>query len=319
MAAAAASPAFSVVVAAFNSAARIAETLNSVLDQTRPELELIVVDDGSSDRTAAVAEELAAGDRRIRVLRQSNRGTVAARNAGLAAARGEYVSFLDDDDLWLPDYLEAVAARLERGAGVGLVHTDAWVLDAASGGVGRRTALERFALPVRRSLRAAEPAAAEAALLRVNFVTTCAATVSRPALDAVGELDPSIRGCDDWDLWLRIAGAGFGVACIEEPLAVLRKRSDSVGSDRSMMAANSRLVLERALRRGPATPRARRIARRHLRLVAREADALRGASRPVSALAGIARRLGRKRIPLRPGGSRPTPAVVQQMLDRVGR
>jgi teichuronic acid biosynthesis glycosyltransferase TuaG len=307
-------PTFSVVVAAFNSESRIAETMLSVLGQSRSDLELIVVDDGSTDATATVAERIAAGDERVRVIRQRNRGTVAARNAGLEAATGSYVSFLDDDDLWLPAYLEHVADRFERVEDAGLVHADAWVLDADSGRFGRLTAHRRFARPIRRLAPAPAPRQAEEALLRVNFVTTCAATVSRRALEAVGELDPSIRGCDDWDLWLRIVGAGYRPVRIDEPLAVLRKRSDSVGSDSSMMARNGRVVLERALARGTRGRRAERIARRHLRAIAGELDVPGGWGR----LRGrLARRLGRKRMRAPGREWRQAPPEAQVTLDRL--
>jgi glycosyltransferase involved in cell wall biosynthesis len=313
----AAQPTFSVVVAAFNSESRIAETMLSVLGQSRPDLELIVVDDGSTDATAAVAERIATGDERARVIRQPNQGTVAARNAGLAAAGGRYVSFLDDDDLWLPSYLERVASGFERVDDAGLVHSDAWVLDADSGRFGRLTAHQRFAWPIRRLPSAPAPRQAEEALLRVNFVTTCAATVSARALGSVGALEPAIRGCDDWDLWLRIVGAGYRPLRIDEPLAVLRKRGESVGSDSAMMARNSRLVLERALERGVRGRRAERRARRHIRAIDRELAAMSGGSPLRRRVARARRRLGRKRLRVPGRQWRPAPPEVQVTLDRL--
>lgn len=315
-----ASPAFSVIVAAFNSGGRLEQTMRSVLAQTRADLELIVVDDGSSDDTGERARRLGAADSRVQVVSQPNAGTVAARNRGLATASGRHVSFLDDDDLWLPGYLEAVASCFERCPEAGLAHSDAWVLDAASGRLEGRSAGQRFARAIRRLPPAPGPAAALEALLRVNFITTCAATVSRRALDAVGELDPEIRGCDDWDLWLRIAGAGFRVVRIEERLAVLRKRPDSVGADSLLMARGSSLALRRALDRGTGSPRAEAIARRHLRVVEREIAAS-GGTRARRWLASASRRLGRKRLPLPAArrGTPPVPVELRATLERVAQ
>lgn len=310
----AAAPTFSVIVPAFNSVERIGGVLASVLAQTRSDLELIVVDDGSSDGTAERVERLADGEPRLRLIRQPNTGTVGARNAGIDAAAGSYVSFLDDDDLWMPDYLERVARPLEGDPGIGIAYSDAWVLNARSGRVGHCSALDRFAGALRRMPARLDARTALRALLRVNFMSTCTVTVSAAALRQVGGLDPDIPGCDDWDLWLRIAGAGYGLARVGGRPVVQRKRSDSVGSDRLLMARGSRLVLDAALARGVRDPVAARIARRHRKLVTAEIEALERGSRGLAMLTGAARRLGRKRA-LRRRGERPAPASVQALLQ----
>jgi glycosyltransferase involved in cell wall biosynthesis len=120
---------FSVVIPAYNTADTLGEAIDSVLAQTRQDFEIIVVDDGSSDDTAAVAEGF--GDRRIRVYRQENAGPSAARNRGIAEALGEYVSSLDSDDLWLPDYLAEMGRALEENPRADFAYTHAWILDAA--------------------------------------------------------------------------------------------------------------------------------------------------------------------------------------------
>src|SRR5689334_21141299 len=106
-------PLVTVVVPVYNTLPYVADALESALAQTHRELDVVVVDDGSTDGSSGVVVELAAREPRIRVVRQPNAGLAAARNAGLAAAAGEYVAFLDSDDLWLPEKLErqlAVAA-----------------------------------------------------------------------------------------------------------------------------------------------------------------------------------------------------------------
>ena len=311
-------PAFSVIVPAFDSRGRIGSTLRSVLAQSRRDLELIVVDDGSADGTADEAEAFAETDPRVIVLRQENAGTAAARNAGLDVARGRYVSFLDDDDLWLPGFLERAGAALERTPGAGLAYCDAWVVDATTGLVGGRTALERFAPAIRRLPRALSAERTLTALLRINFLTTCAVTVRRDAVEAAGCFDTAIRGSDDWDLWLRIAGAGHGSVRIGEALAVLVKRAGSAGSDELMMARNAALVL-RSARERTADPGARAIAARHLRLVEAEIAAIESGSRLGRIVRGAARRRGRKRTSLRPEGGSFTPeGELAGLLNRYG-
>lgn len=108
-----ASPTLSVIVAAYNSAATIEETVRSVQAQTLADWELIVVDDGSTDATADIAAGFAANDSRIMLIQQANAGTASARNAGAARARGCYWCFLDADDVLLPNYLECQLAFIE--------------------------------------------------------------------------------------------------------------------------------------------------------------------------------------------------------------
>ena len=108
----------SIVVPAFNAAATLPETLNALSAQSFGDFEIIVVDDGSSDRTVAVARSL--GDRRIRVVQQPNRGLAGARNSGIAQARGEYIGFCDADDLWRPTKLAEHVAHLNSNPVVGL-------------------------------------------------------------------------------------------------------------------------------------------------------------------------------------------------------
>src|SRR4051794_31394978 len=99
------SPHISVIIAAYNAQAYLQQSVRSVLDPSYTDLEVIVVDDGSSDGTAAVCRSLAADDRRVKLISQPNAGISAARNRGLAAAAGEWISVIDADDLWRPGKL----------------------------------------------------------------------------------------------------------------------------------------------------------------------------------------------------------------------
>ncbi len=110
----------SIVVPAFNAAATLPETLDSLSAQSFGDFEIIVVDDGSTDGTAAVAEAHAKGDRRVRIVQQNNRGLAGARNTGIAHARGALIGFCDSDDRWMPDKLDAHVLHLATSPHVGL-------------------------------------------------------------------------------------------------------------------------------------------------------------------------------------------------------
>ncbi|WP_236638622.1 glycosyltransferase family 2 protein [Mangrovicoccus ximenensis] len=122
-------PEASIVVPAYNAAATLRETLESLLAQTHPDFEIVVVDDGSTDCSAAIARSF--GDRRIRLVQQRNRGLAGARNSGIAAARGRYVGFCDADDLWRPGKLAAHAAHLAANPQVGLSFSGSELIDGA--------------------------------------------------------------------------------------------------------------------------------------------------------------------------------------------
>ena len=120
----------SVVITAYNEQDFVGIALRSALRQTRGDLEIIVVDDGSTDRTAEVVNSF--DDERIRLIRQENQGLSAARNTGIAAACCELVAFLDSDDLWTPEFCELMAAALQERPSAGFSYSDAWWLDDAS-------------------------------------------------------------------------------------------------------------------------------------------------------------------------------------------
>jgi hypothetical protein len=124
------SPLVSVVIPTFNAERTIEETLKSVLNQTLTDLEILVVDDGSHDRTWSIIRAVAEHDGRVRCLEhegRANRGVSASRNLALDAARGQYIGFLDADDVWLSDKLERQVAVLEGSPTIGLVLSDTWV------------------------------------------------------------------------------------------------------------------------------------------------------------------------------------------------
>jgi glycosyltransferase involved in cell wall biosynthesis len=203
----------STVIAAHNAARTIRAAVASALDQTLPVLEVVVVDDGSTDGTADVAERI--DDARVRVISRPNGGPAAARNTGIAAARGTYIGFLDSDDLWLPGYAERATALLHAAANPGFAYTDAFAFESATGRVRRTTAMAAPDDPPQ------ERDAFLAALLRRNFVFA-ATTVPAAVLEAIGGYEETLPASEDYHLWLRILMAGFDPLWMGGPLAMYR-------------------------------------------------------------------------------------------------
>jgi glycosyltransferase involved in cell wall biosynthesis len=223
---------FTVVIPAFNAARTIGSSIRSVLGQTRQDFEVIVVDDGSSDETLKSVRTFR-DDRRIRLVRQSNRGPSAARNAGIAAARGSYLSMLDADDLWLPEYLEVMGGALDANPAAPFAYTDAWVLDDESGRV-RRTSAMAYQRPPKTAL---DGRSFFLRLLLCNFVYT-STTLRRSAIDEVGGYDETLFTGEDWDLWLRIVRRGMPPVRPPGLLAIHRIHPASLANDARMMTAN---------------------------------------------------------------------------------
>jgi GT2 family glycosyltransferase len=274
---------FSVVIPAYEAASTVGGAIQSVLAQTRQDFEIVVVDDGSSDDTAAIAHAIAAEDARVSVHTQPNGGPSAARNRAIAAGTGEYVSMLDSDDLWLPDYLEQMGAALERDSQAGFAYTEAWELNEASGRFLKATAMARQHPPE----RTLPPDRFIAELIQRNFVYN-AVTVRRTVLEQVGGYDTGMTHAEDYELWLRIAVSGFGAARVPGPLAIKRNWLGSLSSDEDAMAAGVRGAYRAVIERHPASPRVRALAMARLEeLREREDRRSRGIHRLLLALRGV--------------------------------
>jgi glycosyltransferase involved in cell wall biosynthesis len=228
----------SVVIPAFDAATTLDDTLTSVRAQTHAALEIIVVDDGSTDDTAAIAMRHAAQDARVRLLRQANAGVAAARNAGWREARAVYVAFIDADDLWAPTNVERqVHALSAAGPRVGLVYSWSKRIDAR----GRI---------VSSGMAAQHEGSVFDAILRSNFVGNgSAAMVRKDVLDAVGGFDCGLRsgggqGCEDWLLYARVA-ARWDFVLVREALVGYRDTPGAMSSDRLQMLRSHVLMCRR--------------------------------------------------------------------------
>lgn len=219
----------SVVIPAYNRATIVSRAIRSVLAQAYQKWELIVVDDGSKDRTDLAVKAFA--DPRIRYLRHTkNRGQSAAQNTGIRSARGKYVAFLDSDDEWLPDKLAEDMKVLEAaGPAVGMAYSGKMLVDE-SGGV----LLVR--MPTLRGRVYQD-------LLAWDFIGTCSrVTARKDVLEAVRGFDESLVNCQDWDLWLRVAKVSE-VAAVNKCVVKRHMGSDQVtGSLRAICEGKIKII-----------------------------------------------------------------------------
>lgn len=198
----------SIIIPAFNAEKTLAETLESLLAQTYSQWEAIVVDDGSTDTTRAIAKDFVKRDKRIHTIHQANAGESAARNTGLSKAKHEWLLFLDADDLILPSHLERMAAALQADAAL-----DAIICRSARV-AGNGTMLIEQYMPPSGDLF---PVLARRAAFPIH-----ACVVRRSLVESVGRFDTSFRTSPDWDLWQRIARTGAGFGTIRDVLALYR-------------------------------------------------------------------------------------------------
>lgn len=228
-------PRISVVIPSYNHAAFVAEAARSVLGQTLADLELVVVDDGSTDDSLAVLRGLA--DARLQVHQQANQGAHAAINAGLARARGEVLAVLNSDDAYHPERLARAIATLDADPAAGLVGSHIEVVDTAGHRLGIKHGprdLAPWPLPhPERSFRAGGDL--RAALLTENFWSTTSNFVFRRSLwERVGPFRP-LRFTHDWDFALRAAALAPAVL-LPQPLLRYRVHgSNTIRSDRAAM------------------------------------------------------------------------------------
>jgi glycosyltransferase involved in cell wall biosynthesis len=198
---------------------RLGPTLRGALRQEDVSLEVIVVDDGSTDETPARLAEVK--DPRLRVLRHdASRGVAAARNAALATARGGWIAFLDDDDLWAPTKLRQQLSAAEE-AQAAWVYSGAIVLDE------RLSLIDVYEAP--------PPAELAEMLLAYNAVPAGASNVMAraDAIRGVGGYDETLSQLADWDLWIRLALAGHPAVCEEPLMAYVQHSSGMLVTDKS--------------------------------------------------------------------------------------
>ena len=212
-------PAVSVIMPAYNVEPYIDAAIGSVRRQTFTDLELVIAEDGSTDRTHEVARRHADVDRRIRLVRQENGGLSAARNTALRHSTAPVIAMLDSDDLWTPTFLEKQLAILDADPGIDIVTGNAWVIGGPKDGEPARPYPDSRPQPDLVSILADELSVFVQSVFR------------RRVSDVIGNFDESLRTNEDYDFWVRAAVAGFRFARNDMPLGYYRRRDDSLSAD----------------------------------------------------------------------------------------
>ncbi|PYR43210.1 MAG: hypothetical protein DMF93_03760 [Acidobacteria bacterium] len=257
-------PAVSVIMPAYNAERYLHAAVDSVLRHSFADLELLIVDDGSSDGTVVVAQAYAARDARVRVLQQANAGPGPARNTGFRAAAGRFFAFLDSDDEWDETFLEAQIATLRARPDVDVV-----VGNARNRGGPRDGQPSRPVRGAGRPITLAEILADETCLFIMSVFR-------REVIDAIGGFDPEMFTNEEYEMWIRAALAGFAFTRNTTPLGWYSCRPGSLSSnDTRMLAGILRVFAKTRPRLAPRSPELaildRQVARFDAELAAAEA------------------------------------------------
>jgi len=228
----------SVIIPTFNRSAFLKESIESVLAQTYRDFELIVVDDGSTDNTPEI---MSLFEVKISTITSKHEGPSAARNRGIMAAQGEFIAFLDSDDLWLPDKLEKQINFFRSNPEVFVCQTEEiWIRNGVR--VNPREKHKKYSGWIFDRC------------LPLCIVSPSAVMIHRNVFDRVGLFDETMPACEDYDLWLRIA-PHYQIYLIEEPLAIKRGGHPDQQSKRVPALDSFRIqALCKALESGDLTP-----------------------------------------------------------------
>lgn len=199
---------------AYNAAQYIAETIDSVVAQSYDFWELIIVDDGSTDDTVSVISQY--GDIRICLFRQTNQGVAAARNLGLANARGEFIAFIDSDDLWNSEKLRIQLEQFRKNKNLGLVYADKLCFQNEKKNYYRDKYFVPFSVddPYMR-------------ILTHDFIPTLTVMIPSRVINEVGPFKTELFGTEDWDMWIRICKK-YHIMYIDKTLGYYRVHAQGI-------------------------------------------------------------------------------------------
>lgn len=231
-------PIISVIIPAFNAEKTIEETLQSVINQTFIDFEIIVINDGSTDRTLEVVDKIK--DPRIKVFSYPNSGRVSiSRNRGFLQAVGEFIAFLDADDIWMPEKLDLQFKALQSNPQAAVAYS--WV-----------DCIDENGKFLRSTRRISITGDVHAELLLGNFLENGSnPLIRKQALMEVGIFDESLLNAEDHDLYLRLA-ANYQFICVPAPVVLYRISPNSKSCNVARMEVQSRRVIEKGFERAPA-------------------------------------------------------------------
>lgn len=224
-------PFISVIIPTYNCARFLMESVGSVLSQTYRPYEIIVIDDGSTDNTKEVLQPVM---QRIKYVQlEQNKGSPVVRNIGIQAAQGEYVAFLDADDVWLPEKLQTDRECFDKHPDVGMVYSKHINIDEKGvvfhGAMKKRLPCGKIFVQL---------------FSEQNFIITSSVVVRKAVFETTGLFDEQLFNCQDWDMWLRIAFY-FKSAGIDKPLVKYRHNPHSLSKNRDNVLKYQKLVIDK--------------------------------------------------------------------------
>jgi glycosyltransferase involved in cell wall biosynthesis len=226
----------SVVIPAYNAMTYLPDTLESVFKQTFTDFEVLIIDDGSTDNIGQWVKEII--DPRVKLIVQNNQGVSAARNTGINHAQGEYIAFLDADDLWEPTKLEKQVICLEKNPEIGLVDTWVALVDEHSHPTG--TVIKTNA----------EGNVWKQIIERPTVVCGSSPLVRRSCFTNVGLFNRDLSGSADWDMWIRVASR-YLFAVIKQPLVYYRQHYNSMSTNCQKMLQDNHAVINKTFQTVP--------------------------------------------------------------------
>lgn len=231
-------PVVSVVLTSYGHARYVQKAVESVLAQTLPDIEMVAIEDASTDESPAILQRYA--DRMRVVLHTRNRGTYACLNEGIDHATAPYIAILNSDDVWLPTKLEKQVAILERDAQVGLVHTRVQFIDAEGNPLAGNPLGVRFHPNPQGNLLPE--------LLTRNLFIASSVVFRRECIRQCGRFEERLFGMGDWDMWLRIA-EHYAVGYVPEPLTLYRIHGQNTMYQRQRMLEDDLWIHEERIRK----------------------------------------------------------------------
>lgn len=237
-------PKVSVIISCYNGEKFIGEAIESVINQTYENWELIIVDDGSTDDSKNIVKSYLADDRVNYLEHSKNRGIAAARNTAIAAAKGRSIAFLDQDDVWLPKKLGKQIEVLENDEKreIGIVYSDAYLVDSNLNIIGYNRA---------NNYSDGSKKVIVKKMFKHKGINTCTILIRKECFDTLGLLDEDLFGTDDYDFLLRAAGS-YGLEYLNEPLAKKRVHNRNTARvNRERIMEDGFLIVDKAIGRYP--------------------------------------------------------------------
>ncbi|MFB2882319.1 glycosyltransferase [Floridanema aerugineum] len=229
-------PTISVIIPVYNGEKTIQQTIESVINQTFTDFEIIIINDGSKDSTLDIISTIQ--DPRIKVFSYANAGLSASRNRGLSLASGEFISFLDADDCWTPDKLQAQLEALQANPEAAVAYS--WT-----------DYIDEYGQVLRSGTRISVSGNVYEKLLVRNFLENGSnALIRRQALTEVGNFDESLTAAEDWDMYVRLASR-YHFVVVRSPQILYRVSTSSMSTNVAKQEAASLQVIERAFNQAP--------------------------------------------------------------------